>query len=47
MMKHKDDPAARPFFEQAFLEHPKDELFDLKNDPFQMNNVAYVEEYEK
>jgi len=47
MMEHKDDPTVKPLFEQAFLKRPREELFDLKNDPYQMNNVAYVKEYAK
>jgi N-sulfoglucosamine sulfohydrolase len=45
MMEHRNDPAVKPLFEQAFMKRPEEELFDLKKDPFQMNNVAYSEEY--
>lgn len=46
MMLHKDKPNVKVLFEQAFLKRPKEELFDLKKDPFQMKNVAYDETYE-
>ena len=45
MMSHKDEPAVRPLYEQAFLKRPAEELFDLKKDPYQMNNVAEGAEY--
>jgi len=47
MMEHKDDPAVKSLFEQAFLKRPEEELFDLKKDPYQMNNVAYSKEYQE
>ena len=40
MMSHKDDPKVKPLYEQAFLKRPAEELYDLKKDPYQMNNVA-------
>lgn len=40
MMAHKDDPAVKKLYEQAFLKRPEIELFDLDKDPYQMNNVA-------
>ena len=46
MMEHRNNPEVKPLFEQAFLKRPKEELFDLKNDPFQMNNVADLDEYQ-
>lgn len=46
MMIHKDDPEVKKLYEQAFLKRPEEELFDLKKDPYQMNNVAYLEEYQ-
>ncbi|MBT6007248.1 MAG: sulfatase-like hydrolase/transferase, partial [Prolixibacteraceae bacterium] len=46
MMENKNDPKVKILYEQAFMKRPKEELFDLKNDPFQMNNVAYSDEYQ-
>jgi arylsulfatase A-like enzyme len=40
MMAHKDDPAYHSIYVQAFLKRPAEELFDLKTDPYQMNNLA-------
>jgi arylsulfatase A-like enzyme len=45
MMAHKDDSDVRPLYELAFLKRPAEELYDLEKDPFQMNNVAYDNEY--
>ena len=45
IMEHRNDPKVKPLFEQAFLKRPEEELFDLDKDPFQMNNVAYSNEY--
>lgn len=40
MMAHKNDPEVSPLYEDAFLKRPEYELFDLEEDPWQMNNVA-------
>jgi len=45
MMLHKDDPKVRPLYVLAFLKRPEEELFDLRNDPYQMTNVAEKDEY--
>lgn len=45
MMEHKEDSDVKNMYEQAFLKRPEEELFDLRKDPFQMNNVADLEEY--
>lgn len=45
MMGHKEDPDVKNLYEHAFLKRPEEELFDLRKDPFQMNNVAYLDEY--
>ena len=34
-----------PFFDLAFGKRPKEELFDLKNDPYQLNNLSYDKRY--
>lgn len=40
MMNHRSEPEVKKLFELAFLQRPAEELYDLKNDPYQMNNVA-------
>ncbi len=40
MMEHRDDPAVRPLFELAFGMRPEEELYDLRNDPGELTNVA-------
>ena len=40
MLKHRDDPAIHPLFELVFGKRPAEELYDLRNDPYQMRNVA-------
>ena len=40
MLKHRDQPAVRPLFELAFAQRPAEELYDLRNDPDQLHNVA-------
>ncbi len=47
MMNHKEDPDVKKLYKLAFLAHPKQELFDLKKDPDQLNNVAYDKGYAK
>ena len=33
------------FFDLAFSKRPKEELFDLKNDPYQLNNLSNDKRY--
>ena len=40
LLKNRDKPAIRPFFEMAFAKRPAEELYDLQNDPHQLKNVA-------
>lgn len=40
MMLYKDLPEVQALYAQAFLKRPAHELFDLRSDPYQMNNVA-------
>jgi arylsulfatase A-like enzyme len=47
ILEHRMDPALRPFFERAFAKRPADELYDLKNDPDQLKNVASDTKYKK
>ena len=45
MMEHRDDPDVRRLFELAFEKRPAEELYDLRKDPSQLNNVAAAAEY--
>lgn len=47
MMAHRDDPKVKPLYELGFMKRPKEELFDLKKDPYQMHNVAEDEAYQE
>jgi N-sulfoglucosamine sulfohydrolase len=40
MLSHRDEPAIKPLFELAFGKRPAEELYDLRNDPHQMTNLA-------
>jgi uncharacterized sulfatase len=40
MIRHRDDPRVQPYFRLAFAKRPAEELYDLKKDPTQMENVA-------
>jgi arylsulfatase A-like enzyme len=40
LLERRDDPAIKPFFEMACAKRPAEELYDLKKDPWQLNNVA-------
>ncbi len=45
MMEHKDDPKINKLFKLGFEKRPAEELYDLRKDPGQLNNVADVPEY--
>ena len=45
MLEHRDDPEVKELFRCAFEKRPYEELFDLRNDPHQLNNVAALPEY--
>ena len=45
MLEHKGDAAVKILFELAFGKRPAEELYDLKKDPHQMNNVAADVQY--
>jgi len=40
MMEHRDEPGIRRLFHLAFGKRPSEELYDLRKDPDQLNNVA-------
>lgn len=47
MIKHRDDPKVAKLFELAFAKRPAEELYDLRKDRAQLNNVAEAPEYAK
>lgn len=47
MMTHADDPAVKPLFEISFGKRPAEELYDLKNDPDQIVNLAADPRFEQ
>ena len=40
LLAHKDDDFGRPFFARIFGKRPAEELYDLRQDPHQLTNVA-------
>ena len=40
IVEHRNDPKWKKYFTEAYGKRPREELFDLKKDPFQMHNVA-------
>ena len=47
MMEHRNEHGAARLAELAFGLRPAEELYDLKNDPHQMNNLAGKVDYLK
>ncbi|QJB31322.1 sulfatase [Chitinophaga oryzae] len=47
IMAHKDSAAIKPFFELGFAKRPAEELFDIKNDPDELHNLAADQRYAK
>ncbi|NQV33765.1 MAG: sulfatase [Phycisphaeraceae bacterium] len=45
MIDHRDDAHVKTLFQLAFGKRPAEELYDLKVDPGQLNNVADLSEY--
>lgn len=46
MVAHRNDPSWKPYFERAYGKRPREELYDLRRDPYQMTNVATHPQYE-
>ncbi|MBM3998030.1 MAG: sulfatase [Planctomycetes bacterium] len=40
LVAHRGDPQWKPLFDHAYGKRPREELFDLKDDPHQMRSVA-------
>ena len=47
MIHHRAEEDVRPLYELGFGKRPQEELYDLRNDPHYMNNVASDSEYEQ
>ena len=47
LIENMNAPEIAPYFELAVGKRPAEELFDLKNDPFSINNVAMDHKYSK
>ncbi|MBM4077286.1 MAG: sulfatase, partial [Planctomycetes bacterium] len=45
LVTHRKEPSWKPYFDRAFGRRPQEELYDLKLDPHQMNNVAEIPTY--
>jgi len=45
ILARRDEPQYRRFFELCFAKRPAEELYDLRKDPHQINNVAGRAEY--
>ncbi len=40
LVRHRNDPGMKPFWQFAFGKRPAEELYDLRKDPHQITNVA-------
>ncbi|MEK6236046.1 MAG: sulfatase [Planctomycetales bacterium] len=47
IVSHRKDPKVKAFYDRAYGKRPREELYDLKKDPHQMNNVAADPAYQK
>jgi len=47
LVTQRHDPRWRPYFDRAYGKRPRTELYDLKRDPHQVNNVAQHPEYQE
>jgi arylsulfatase A-like enzyme len=45
ILDNRNDPKVKPFFDLGFEKRPPEELYDLKKDPYNINNVADATEY--
>ncbi len=47
IITHRNDPEYSKYYEIGFEKRPGEELYDLRKDPYQMNNVANDKKYAK
>ena len=45
LVGQRNDPRWKPYFELAYGKRPREELYDLKTDPFEVKNVAAEPRY--
>jgi arylsulfatase A-like enzyme len=45
ILDNRNDPKVKSFFDLGFARRPNEELYDLKKDPYNINNVAQLPEY--
>jgi N-sulfoglucosamine sulfohydrolase len=45
ILDHRNDPEIRKYFELCFEKRPAEELYDLRKDPHEINNVIGLPEY--
>ena len=45
LVEHRNDPQWKRYFDHAYDKRPREELYDLEKDPYQMHNVAAEPEY--
>ena len=45
LITHREEDDVEPLYNLAFGKRPREELYDLKNDPDYLNNVAYDDAY--
>ncbi|MBK1854807.1 sulfatase [Verrucomicrobiaceae bacterium 5K15] len=45
ILKHRNDPQGKQFYQLSFGKRPQDELYQLSTDPHQMHNLAENPEY--
>ncbi len=46
LVAHRDDPVWKSVFERAYGKRPREELYDLRKDPYQMQNIATEPAYQ-
>jgi hypothetical protein len=46
LVSHHNDPQWKAFYERTYSKRPREELYDLSKDPFEMHNVASDAAYE-
>jgi len=46
LVDNKDNPEYKIYHDLAFAKRPQEELYDMLNDPFQVNNLAGMAEFE-
>jgi len=45
ILDNRNDPKVKPLFDLSFGKRPREELYDLKKDPYNITNVAELPEY--